>query len=111
MNIIQPPWSLKFSHILFIVVIILSTPGASTSAVAAETFGEQVLTITQQCSDDMSNEQLLQTISKIDTLSKKIQQSQHLKKKWFIIRLKKSRNLCDYLIQLSMTKADNRVLE
>ncbi|MEA3465359.1 MAG: hypothetical protein U9R29_05050 [Thermodesulfobacteriota bacterium] len=74
-------------------------------------FSKKVLALTQQCNDNMTNKELLQTIYQTNKLTEQIKKTQHLKKKWFIIRLKQTRNLCQYYLQLSSAKNDNLTAE
>jgi hypothetical protein len=77
----------------------------SPMAAAAESklgLVEQVNQLGQECQsvDNLSVEQLQEVISRCDALSETVMLSEHLQRKLLIIRLKKSRNLCLYLLQL-----------
>ena len=79
-----------------------------TSLAEAPPLNIQVAQVAQQCQngENLSAEQLQQTINDIDTLNTAINQSDHPQKKLFIIRLKKSRNMCLYFAQLKQQKEE-----
>lgn len=95
--------------IIPMLIALLSTP-LLTLASPAETppLNIQVFQLAQQClnGENLSPEQLQNTITRIDTLNSTISQSDHPQKKLFIIRLKKSRNMCLYLSQLQQKKEE-----
>ena len=60
----------------------------------------RVLSLTQQCDDTRSKNELLAIIAEIDDLIGQIERGHQIKKKLYVIRLKKSRNMCQYFLQL-----------
>jgi len=65
-----------------------------------EQLSQRVFFLTQQCDDSRVKDELLVIVSEMDTLLGEIEKSHHAKKKLFVIRLKKSRSMCQYFLQL-----------
>ena len=84
--------------------LVLATISQSLAASdnSSQSLAEEVNELTQACqnADNLSVEQLQKVITRCDVLSKTVRQSSHIQKKLLVIRLKKSRNLCSYLLQL-----------
>lgn len=93
----------RTSLAVLIWMVLFATPltaqAENTNIVPLNT---QVFHLAQQClnGENLSAEQLQQTMTKIDALNATISQGDHPKKKLLLIRLKKSRNMCHYLAQL-----------
>ncbi len=110
----MPFGSIKLSSTFIIAIsmlVLIGTIACADQDNDPNQFNQKVLALTQQCNDNVTNEQLLQTISQTNDLTKQIKKSQHRKKKWFIIRLKQTRNLCQYYLQLSSAKDNNLTAE
>lgn len=93
--------------IVLMLIAMLATPLVSVAnSTDSRPLNTQVFQLAQQClnSENLSVEQLQHTITSIDTLNSTVLQSDHPQKKLFIIRLKKSRNMCLYLAQLQQQK-------
>lgn len=86
-----------------LIVVVLSVPLSPTVSRGDDRpLNVQVFELAQQClnGENLSAQQLQQTITHIDSLNSTVKLSEHPQKKLFLIRLKKSRNMCLYLAQL-----------
>ncbi len=103
MNIPTLSGSTKMGGAVFVAILIFFCCGIAVYAGAQgkdQQLNDKVFSLIQQCDATRSKDELLAIIAEIETLTELIEEGQHPKKKLYIIRLKKSRNMCQYLLQL-----------
>lgn len=88
--------------IMMSVLLTMATSTLAASESSATSLVDQVNQLAQTCQNagSLSATQLQDAISRCDTLSEAVTHSDHAQKKLLIIRLKKTRNLCSYFLQL-----------
>jgi len=85
------------------LLLVFALPvGAAPESTAVQALAEQVAHLAESCQNgqELTAEQLQELISRSDSLLEAVQKSDHLQRKLLVFRLKKSRNLCRYLLQL-----------
>lgn len=92
---------IKIAALILMVMLSIALAAKSSSA-DDRPLNVQVFELAQQCQhgENLTVQQLQQTITNIDALNTTVNRSEHPQKKLFLIRLKKSRNMCHYLVQL-----------
>lgn len=94
---------IKINRATLIIILVFCLSGL-TSYAGQQDKNQQlyhsVLLLTQQCDDSKNKDQLLKIIADIDILLGQIEAGDQAKKKLYIIRLKKSRSMCHYFLQL-----------
>jgi hypothetical protein len=87
--------------VLLVASVFINLPMVA-AAESSQSLAEQVNQLAQSCQsvEGLTVEELQEMITRCDALSETVMLSEHLQKKLLIIRIKKSRNLCLYLLQL-----------
>jgi len=91
------------SRVIFVAALIFCFSGLLSYAGQQDKdkqLNDKVFSLIQQCDDTRSKDELLGIISEIEALTEQIEKGRHVKKKLYVIRLKKSRNMCQYLLHL-----------
>lgn len=88
---------------IYRLLVLLGVMLAYTVSVYAENWVEDfnMLCSKTEDADSLSPEQLEELIEQSDSLLDTIQKSEHKQKKIYIFRLKKCRNLFEYMLELS----------
>jgi hypothetical protein len=104
MHISRKPWLVSLRLGVMITCLFLATISSSSAASvnSSQSLAEEVNNLAQECqnADSLTAKQLQDVITRCDVLSETVIQSNHIQKKLLVIRLKKSRNLCLFLLQL-----------
>ena len=93
--------SMNLIFCMFLLAFALPV-GAATEPPVVQGLVEQIAHLAESCQNgqDLTAEQLQELISRSDYLLEAVQKSDHSQRKLLVFRLKKSRNLCRYLLQL-----------
>ena len=101
MSVLKLFGSIKMGRVAFVATTVFCLSGIAVHAGQQDKqLNDKVFSLIQQCDETKSKDELLGIIAEIETLTELIEAGQPAKKKLYIIRLKKSRSMCQYLLHL-----------